>query len=621
MSALSSALDNMQILQKGENDSIEYGWSNNVQDLIIQFQFQLVRNNSNMDELKIQYKKLLFKIFIENNRENDRENNREDTIENSIDLDLAKILYKMIGYTRDIIAGKGEYKLAYMLISELIEFGKEFGEYQDKFLDMSNEMIKSFVILNDEHPYGSWKDLKYFCNYYKENNCKECNNYRLLKNDVTINYIANLVCEQLKKDIKKDINNDNNDNKSLLAKWIPREKSHKFGWLTPLIAEKYYSEWFNKDMPDSQYKAALRKALTHFRQMVAGLNKDLKTPQINQCNNQCNNQWGEINFEKNVTSITMRRQSKAFNMVDKRGQIRYINSESYNDRLTCKLNYKKYLDDCRNGTKKVKGSRVSIADYVKDAVNLLNYSYNYSNKDEIDLLNMQWNQNNKSNNKSLTKIIAMIDTSSSMEDNNCVPLYSAIGLGIRIAENSKLGKRLLTFNAEPEWINLENLNFLEMVDKIKLAGWGMNTNFEAAFNKILNVALVNDISPFEMQDFVLLVCSDMQIDSCELDKSSSMFERMKNKYEGVGLSSKYNTPYTLPHIIFWNLRSTNGFPSLTTTKNVSMLSGHSPALLNSFNQKGSSLLKDLNSWQMLINQLNNKRYTHLEDTLENIWLH
>ena len=49
----------------------------------------------------------------------------------------------------------------------------------------------------------------------------------------------------------------------------------------------------------------------------------------------------------------------------------------------------------------------------------------------------------------------MVDTSGSMEDENCVPLYTAIGLGCCIAEKSKLGKRVLTFSNNPSWINLE----------------------------------------------------------------------------------------------------------------------------------------------------------------------
>ena len=50
----------------------------------------------------------------------------------------------------------------------------------------------------------------------------------------------------------------------------------------------------------------------------------------------------------------------------------------------------------------------------------------------------------------------MVDTSGSMESDNSQPMYNAIGLGIRIAEMSKMGKRVLTFHSNPTWVNLEN---------------------------------------------------------------------------------------------------------------------------------------------------------------------
>ena len=52
-----------------------------------------------------------------------------------------------------------------------------------------------------------------------------------------------------------------------------------------------------------------------------------------------------------------------------------------------------------------------------------------------------------------------------MEDENSNPLYSAIGLGIRIAEKSKIGKRVMTFNSTPTWVNLSQCSdFVSMVD-------------------------------------------------------------------------------------------------------------------------------------------------------------
>jgi hypothetical protein len=136
---------------------------------------------------------------------------------------------------------------------------------------------------------------------------------------------------------------------------------------------------------------------------------------------------------------------------------------------------------------------------------------------------------------------------------------------------------------------------------------------------ILNTAITNDISPYEMKNFILLICSDMQIDQCKSDNSDKMYERMKKKYADAGLKTKYKVPYELPHLLFWNMRSTTGFPSLSFTKNTSMLSGNSPVLLNSFNEKGFSMLEDLTPWKLLTTQLNNKRYKHLENKIDEIW--
>ena len=112
----------------------------------------------------------------------------------------------------------------------------------------------------------------------------------------------------------------------------------------------------------------------------------------------------------------------------------------------------------------------------------------------------------------------------------------------------------------------------------------------------------------------------MQIDQSSENTSDTMYEIMKNKYINAGLNSKYKTPYILPHIVFWNMRSTNGFPSLSTSINTSMLSGNSPALLNQFNEKGISSLDEMTPWKLLVKQLDNKRYKILEDKIEELWL-
>lgn len=603
MSTLCAALDSkMTNLQMGENMNEEYGWSKNIEELLVQFNFQLTRTQ-NMKELEDKYQELLNKIFVKNP-----------------DLKYVKIIYKLIGYTRDIISGKGEYNLTYMLISGLYKFSQSVNcEKNDKYKiqAMSLSAIESLIRVEvNEHPYGSWKDLKYFCNYHIEE--KNRYNYNLNENtDILFNKVIELICAQISCDEKSP-------KKTLAAKWIPREKSSKFGWITPILAMNYYKPWMKDTSlkniyltPDSsQYKLARRKCLTHFRQLIAKINKELNTPQINQCNAK----WSEIDFNKDVTSITLRKQSKAFQSIKKNGEQR-INLFKNEDRLQCAKNYKKYVEDCKLGKVETKGKRVSLIDYVRDALNTNIITMNEEEQIEKDSINTQWINNGKQN-KVLENCIAMIDTSGSMECDDNVPLYSALGLGIRIAEKSKLGKRLLTFSANPTWINLEEYNdFVSMVHMVRKAPWGMNTNFRAALDLILDTAISNNINPEDMKNMSLIILSDMQIDQSQNknEKNEPMLEMMKQKYYDAGLRTIYNTPYEVPHIIFWNLRSTSGFPSLSSNENVSMMSGNSPALLNAFCNNGVNELKEITPWKMLLKELSNKRYNYLENIVDNNW--
>ena len=619
MSALAAALDNKMInLQLGENRNPEYSWSEDINELITQFNFQLTRT-SNLLDLEKKYLELLTKIFnspintnivIEMETETSWKNVESGTTE--LSLGYIKIIYKLIGYTRDIIAGKGEYNLTYMLISGLYKFSQSSDcqeKYKLKLLTMATGALESLIRTKvNEHPYGSWKDLKYFCNYHIPKEYRIESKLNEL-NDPLFNKVVDMIIGQLKCD-------ENAPMKTLLAKWIPREKSDKFGWITPILATKYYSEWY-KD-PESgpltaaQKSGARRKCLTHFRQLISKINKQLNTPQINQCNEK----WANIDFDKNVTSITLRKQSKAFQGMHKNGTKRKNILEN-EDRMKCAENYKQYLENCKIGKSVAKGKRVSIIDFVKDAINLPTDSVCSL---EREVINAQWEDNGKQN-FALENCVVMVDTSASMENNNCIPLYSAIGLGTRIAEKSKLGKRVLTFSASPSWVNLDDCpDFVSKVHKIRKAPWGGNTNFRKALDLILDTAVANNIYPTDMEKMVLIILSDMQIDYADDSNSNlTMFEMMKQKYHDAGIKTIYNEPYKVPHIIFWNLRSTSGFPCFSTIENTSMMSGNNPVLLNAFCNEGVDALKKVTPWAMLINQLANKRYDYLENIIDNLW--
>jgi len=571
MAALIDALDNYTPTQIGENGHVEYGWSNNIQEQILQFSFQLTRSSgSNTNILSNTLEKMLsiLKCKLETGT----------LVEKEVAKGHLSVLYKMNGHTRDIIDGKGEYNLSYMMIYMWNKFYPELAQFA----------LRCFVVFDDgRHQYGSWKDLKYFCNYCKEQGDSS--------NSDLIRYCIKLINEQ----IKKDYENETMKNISLAAKWVPREKS-SFGWIYHLLAIDYFSEYLDTPVTDEQIRKAVLKCKTEYRRLLSFLNKEIDTTQIKQCGNN----WANINFDK-VTSITLSKQKKAFLNIKKNGEIRWPDVE---DRVTCAEKFNSHIEKAVKGEVEMKGKRVGMADFTKQAIDLLRRD---DNQNERDLLNSQW-RDNSSQNVALGKMIAMVDVSGSMEGD---PLNVAIALGIRIAEKSLVGKRVMTFSAKPTWVNLEPYNdFISQVKIVKEAEWGMNTNFYAALDLILDAIIQNKMEPEDVQDMVLVILSDMQMDQGDKTDKSVLYDTMKSKYEAAGIRV-HGKPYKPPHILFWNLRSTSGFPCLANQPNTSMMSGFSPALLNLFCDQGLDALQACTPWSLLMKSLENERYKIMEDKI------
>jgi len=581
MSSLILALDNLSIpTQIGENGQSEYAWSHNINDRIVQLNFQLVRNGLETDLWKVIEELLLhlFKCY------------KTNTICKEVYISYMSYMYRLIGLTRDIIDGKGEYKLSYMMLGVWLKMSSLTGD--QNFIELAKFAFKHFFVDdNGEHPYGSWKDLKGLY-AYSVNNFDKCNWTPL------INYGIELANEVLLRDIYSD-------NPSLLAKWIPREKS-SFNELFTMLAINFHKDYkfIQTATNELSRQKAIRKCLTLYRKIISSINKKLDTVQIKQCNRN----WSTIDFNK-VTSITLHKQKQAFMNKKHDGTIRYDNP----DRVICSNNFSNYLESIRNGINEAKGARIGMADFTKEALRLLNLDNldSDNNRDAIDLLNAQWENNCKSiNNDTLGKMIAMVDTSGSMDGD---PLMVAIALGIRIAEKSLLGKRVMTFSSCPKWVNLDNCDnkFTEMVKTIDNSDWGMNTNFSSALKMILDAIETNKLHPNDVEDMVLVILSDMQIDQADKNNSKSMYEYMEKIYKDAGMRV-WGKPYKPPHILFWNLRSTNGFPTLSSQKNASMMSGFSPSLLNMFCEEGMTSLQSCTPWSLFIKSLGNERYMCLD---------
>jgi len=603
MATFCNALDKHTPKIIGEKNHIEYSWSIVMDEKINQFFFQLVRSNNHSDlehQLHLILSNMHHSMQIGMTHEK---------------LHRFTMMYKLIGQTRDIVGGKGECQLAYMQIFIWWQY----------FPELALNAFTHFVFQhNKKHPYGSWKDIKYMCNYVQE---------RMFdKSHPLIEHGIGLMVGQLKNDWRAYISSGASDASkehhgpgqekkspekilSLAARWAPREpnykkkKNTKFGWLYTKLAVATFPEFLIYVTPENKvsWKNATLKCKIHFKKRIVILNKALNTVQIKQCNQQ----YATINFN-HVTSQTLRRQRYAFQNKTKRGAQR----KSTDDRVLCAQNFTSHIAAAKlNSTEhKMHGKRCSCYELVKDAINVGDMKMS-KNKDDRDVINLQWEDNSK-NNKGLAKvpIISMVDTSGSMENDDCIPLYNAIGLGIRTSEISHpvFKNRILTFDHIPQWINLDDCDtFYDKVWKIKNAAWNTSTNIYKAFKLILDVCVEKCVPPHEIEGMIIAVFSDMQIDNncvtnCPRDNEPLALEiqRMYNSYG-----------YTAPHLLFWNLRKTSGFPTLSTTQNITTLSGYNSTLLNIFCDKGLDALKNYTPCGMLGELLGNERYDVMEEDL------
>jgi hypothetical protein len=545
-------------IQLGQNKHFEYSWSTrDIQEQITQFFFQLVRANSEKtDTLRMKFIEIL--KFLS---------------QSEGDVNTTKyisIIVRLLCHTRDIVGGKGEYALSYMMLCTLYDYFPQFAIYT----------LEKFVLIDEKQPYGSWKDMK--------------NIVHIVDGDTRLRHPITQKCVELvNKQLTKDLACEKDADLSLCAKWIPRETSKKHNWFFKILAQDFFKEsiYMKSAKTDYSKTKSEKKCYMEYRKLISGLNRRLDTVQIKQCGNI----WHEIDHNK-TTSITLNKNKKAFLNVKKYGEQRSMEVH----RIECANNFREYIANQVKSGKEVKGKNVGLDNFTKNALEII------ANKGfdtvEADLLNSQW-RSNSTINSSLGKMVAMVDTSGSMIGD---PLNAAIALGIRVAEKSILGKRVLTFSQVPDWHNLDgNDDFVSMVKKLTKAEWSMNTNFYAAMELILQALVANKVPPEEASDMILAVFSDMQIDVAGGSSTSNvMMDGIEEMYKQAG--------YTRPHILFWNLSSTSGFPTLSSKRGVSMMSGFSPALLNLFCDKGMGVLESLVPWNMMVEMLNNERYMEID---------
>ena len=143
-------------------------------------------------------------------------------------------------------------------------------------------------------------------------------------------------------------------------------------------------------------------------------------------------------------------------------------------------------------------------------------------------------------------------------------------------------------------------------------GWGGSTNFYNALTMVLRKFVIHKVPPLTVKNSSLVVFSDMQMDQA-MDHGAyrTVYENLTRMYHDAGLQSIYETPYEVPHIVFWNLRKTNGFPTIGNEKGVTMISGYDSTMIEVLMNQGVSSLRQMTAWDLLQDTLNQPRFNHV----------
>jgi hypothetical protein len=504
----------------------------------------------------------LFLLVRDDNSLTDKLEQIYSFIDSTTSIDEKKVYFerfiKTVLFIRQPRQGKGERKLFIDTI---------------KYFWIRNQEVAKFIIsLIPE--FGCWDDINhlYDLNYIELNK-----------------YLIQMMADAIKEDYTK-IQEDQNAKISLVGKWAPREKS-VYDYFAHDLAS-YISAGVNKN-----------SAMKRYRQMVASLNKHLKTVQ----HNMCQKKWAEIDFN-NVPSVSMTQLTKAFQHEktnpypkSKRPPSKYNNKFvgkfvgrrhdethiDYQDRDTCRNNLLNFI----NSGNKVKSSVTNLSFIIEK----------YLRGSEADMVwESQWTSrveelrillNSVENNMT---IFPMVDLSSSMSGN---PMIQAITLGLFTSmfmdktpegEENQFANRFMSFNTTPQLVKLPRTGTLkekmEVMKKWTDPGfWGGTTNIQKAIQLLLEIAVSNNLPKEEMPK-VLAIFSDMQFDAGDSTWNETSYEMIKRQFETTG--------YEIPHIIFWNLReNTQGYQVLTNRPNSTMLSGFSTRMMDLFLQGNLDELK------------------------------
>ncbi len=498
---------------------------------------------------------------------------------------------------RNCRGGKGEKDLSRWLFMELYT----------KFPKTVQALVPLFP------KYGYWKDLNLFLQ-----DCYGKREYLGL-----VDHIYQVQVEQLLDDnqtfldheadkAKAKANKADKPKLSLLAKYIPKEgraldKKYK---VTKRLAQLLFPEQFKTD-----FKTAMRS----FRLLVTRLNRAIETTEVVMSAGR----WDEVDFHL-VASRCLNKNRRAFLNLKGGSKCKLQEARSADPaRVQCRENLLAHMEKAKKGEVTLKGKQLFIHEIINKM--LCGTSYKALQDDELTLLELQWKTHRDALQARLVElgvdadqVVTMCDVSGSMSG---TPVEVALALSIMMSElaGEQYGNRFLSFSESPKWIEFgKDWRLSKKVQHAVVSNWGMTTDFLAAHDLILGVALKHKLKPDQLPK-AFFVFSDMQFNVAASSAGNNSYQHLSRYADAKILASLRGTPtsswgynssysektqdfqthhqilqetyrrvgleacgeaYELPQTVYWNLRGdTMGFPVQADTPNTQMLSGFSADMI------------------------------------------
>jgi hypothetical protein len=307
--------------------------------------------------------------------------------------------------------------------------------------------------------------------------------------------------------------------------------------------------------------------------------------------------WDEIEFDK---------------IPSKAGMV-YRNAFARHDveRMKAKKNVQSYADFAKDKTTKVNAKALYPYEVVAKAYNLTRDGrggYNATryvdlNDTERLMINKYWDNLAEYISKLNLNALCVVDTSGSMWGSAAsAPINIAISLGMIAADKARgpFHGQYISFSSRPQLIQVEGVDFVDKVKRIYETNLCENTNLEATFDMLLNVAIRNHVRQHDLPKSIIVI-SDMQIDSQYgynrgREAVRTMMENMRRKWARAG--------YQLPKMVYWCVDSRRD-TFLDDGPDVTYVSGSSAVLFE-------QIAKGMTAQDLMFEKLDSKRYTCIE---------